>query len=86
MFWAMVKVDHRQKKVQVEITKTFGKDSIILKKLVVEPAGRPVDQRQVVTLNPFIVKKGNRLDLDKYYDIIMNAQPMQKILHTLEVP
>jgi non-lysosomal glucosylceramidase len=70
-FWAMVKVDPGHRKIWVDITKTFGKDTIILKKLIVEPAGLPADERKTIPLPPFSIKTGRRLDLSGYYDVIM---------------
>jgi len=80
-FWATVTVDPQKKKVQVHITKTFGSDTITLKKLVVEPAGRSTDERRLISVAPFYVIAGATLDLSEHYQEIINARSEPKVLH-----
>jgi len=81
-----VTVEPLQKRVSVHVSKTFGTDTLVLKKLLIEPAGRPTDQHRQISLSPFKVLSGNTLDLSQYYDIIMNVKEEPKVLHAPEVP
>lgn len=83
-FWAVVKIDGQHKTIKLEITKTFGKEPAILKKLVIEPAGRSTDERKVFAIPEFKVTTGSVLDLSKWFDPLLSVKAESAVLSTAD--
>jgi len=79
-FWGTVKIDSKKKTVKIAITKTFGTDAILLKKLVIEPAGKSTDDRKVFTIPEFKVEANQVLDLSKWYSTLMSIKEEDAVL------
>lgn len=91
-FWAMVEFAPSRRIWTLRILKTFGDSSITLRRVVVNPAGRPTSDGVALDIPPFTVATGTVLDLSSHLDRIPAAilhpavLPRADKADTLEVP
>jgi len=79
-FWAKVTVDPVHKKAVLTVTKTFGGEPIVLRQLLVEPAGRSTEVGKQFSIPAFTVADGAVLDLSRWYDALTNARSQPAVL------
>ncbi len=79
-FWAELTVLPRKKEIKLRITKTFGKDDIMIDKVRCEPQGVPSDEAKSFFIKDFRIKKGRVLDLSEHYDDLTASRYQTDIL------
>lgn len=79
-FWANLRIDPQGKKVSLEITKTFGKEDIVLRSLRIEPSGKAALAAEIVDLVPFQIRNGNKLDLSRWFDLLQRPATLAPVL------
>jgi len=80
-FWAELEYDFNKKTAFLKITRIFGDKEFEVDKITALPTGVPFSNKKEINLDfPFVIKKGNILDISKHFNLIANGVKKDKIL------
>lgn len=79
-FWATLTADPTTRKLNLEVTRTFPGEPVVIERIISQPAGESAAEGTSTVIAPFTVTTGKALDLSAHWDKIVDHPVLEKAI------
>lgn len=72
-FWGRVVIEPESRRIVFEITKTYGKDPVVISRIRSEKPGMPTSDAEIIPIPETELREGTVLDLSQHYGQIVSS-------------